>query len=255
MSRRMFTPEIVESDSFYDLPESSQSLYLHLCMNADDDGFVNTANRIVKIMGIEKEALSALVETKFVLKIRENVFCIKHWMMHNKIRQDRKKKTAYQEELSALIVNENGSYSQKIHRTRTFCGQNAVNSPSVCGQLPDNSPHRVGKDRVGEDRIGESAHAHETPSPSLPTDKKVFGKYKNVFLSEEEMKNFAKSYPDHWEDRIHKFSEYLHDSGKTYSSHYDKLVRWAKEDKVPMGSSKAEKSYDIDEFFAAAVAR
>ena len=44
--KRMFSRELVESDDFLDLPLSAQALYLHICMEADDDGFVNNANRI-----------------------------------------------------------------------------------------------------------------------------------------------------------------------------------------------------------------
>ena len=44
--KRMFSRELVESDQFLELPLSAQGLYMHICMEADDDGFVNNANRI-----------------------------------------------------------------------------------------------------------------------------------------------------------------------------------------------------------------
>ena len=35
----MFTMKIVDSDAFLDMPLSTQALYFHLNMRADDDGF------------------------------------------------------------------------------------------------------------------------------------------------------------------------------------------------------------------------
>ena len=39
-TKRMFSKDIVGSDAFQDMPHSSQLLYFHLGMEADDDGFV-----------------------------------------------------------------------------------------------------------------------------------------------------------------------------------------------------------------------
>lgn len=37
----MFAKTIIDSDAFLDMPLSSQALYFHLAMRADDDGFIN----------------------------------------------------------------------------------------------------------------------------------------------------------------------------------------------------------------------
>jgi hypothetical protein len=39
--RRMFSSQIVSSDEFLEMPLTSQALYFHLGMSADDDGFVS----------------------------------------------------------------------------------------------------------------------------------------------------------------------------------------------------------------------
>ena len=44
--RRMFAKVIVDSDAFLDMPLSTQALYFHLSMRADDDGFLNNARKI-----------------------------------------------------------------------------------------------------------------------------------------------------------------------------------------------------------------
>ena len=51
--KRMFSLKIVDSDLFLDMPLSSQCLYFHLSMRADDDGFVDNPKKIIKIIGEE----------------------------------------------------------------------------------------------------------------------------------------------------------------------------------------------------------
>ena len=46
--KRMFSIRIVDSDAFLDMPLSTQALYFHLGMRADDDGFINNHNKIRK---------------------------------------------------------------------------------------------------------------------------------------------------------------------------------------------------------------
>ena len=45
--KRMFTMKIVDSDAFLDMPLSTQALYFHLNMRADDDGFIGNPKRII----------------------------------------------------------------------------------------------------------------------------------------------------------------------------------------------------------------
>ena len=44
--RRMFAKSIIDSDAFLDMPLSTQALYFHLSMRADDEGFVGNPKRI-----------------------------------------------------------------------------------------------------------------------------------------------------------------------------------------------------------------
>jgi predicted phage replisome organizer len=96
---------------------------------------------------------------------------------------------------------------------------------------------------------------NETPTPQSNPDSIILGKYNNVVLTSCERDKLMQTFPNHWEDRIEKFSEYLYESGKRYANHFNKIMRWAKEDGVPTNADSANKSYDIDDFFAAAVAR
>ena len=59
-NRRMFSKDITNSDAFTDMPLSSQALYFHLNMNADDDGFVNNWKSIMRMIGTKEDDLKEL---------------------------------------------------------------------------------------------------------------------------------------------------------------------------------------------------
>ena len=109
--KRMFSKKIVESDAFLDMPLSSQALYFHLCMGADDDGFLNAPKRIMRMLGCTKGDLEILARNKFILCFETGIVVIKHWGINNSIRNDRYKPTQYIEEKSQLTVKENGAYT------------------------------------------------------------------------------------------------------------------------------------------------
>ena len=81
--RRMFAMTIMDSDAFLDLPLSSQALYVHLCMRADDDGFLNNAKKIQRMVEADEADLQELLEKRFLIAFPSGVVVIKHWRMHN----------------------------------------------------------------------------------------------------------------------------------------------------------------------------
>lgn len=107
----MFTMKIVDSDAFLDMPLSSQCLYFHLNMRADDDGFIDNPKRVMKIVGASQDDLKLLVAKRFILAFESGVMVIKHWRMHNTLSQSRYHATQYIDEKSMLKLKENGSYS------------------------------------------------------------------------------------------------------------------------------------------------
>lgn len=128
MARRMLNEQIIKSDAFMDLPLEAQALYIHLNLEADDDGFINAPKRIARLIGADVENLNVLVEKRFLLKFESGVVAIKHWFIHNTFRKERKKDTVYQDELKMLKIKDNGSYTEKKNNTlsdnmRTSSGQ------------------------------------------------------------------------------------------------------------------------------------
>lgn len=110
--RRMFTQKITESDAFLEMPATTQNLYFHLCMNADDDGFVSKPKAIMRCTGAKDDDANILIAKKFIIPFDSGVIVIKHWRMHNLLRKDRYTETAYKELKSQLFLDENGAYSQ-----------------------------------------------------------------------------------------------------------------------------------------------
>ncbi len=111
--RRMFAKTIIDSDAFLDMPLSSQALYFHLSMRADDDGFLNNARKIMKIAGANQNDYDLLLAKRFVIQLDDGICVIKHWRIHNYIQNDRYKPTVYQDKFKNLAIKSNKSYVLK----------------------------------------------------------------------------------------------------------------------------------------------
>lgn len=118
--KRMFSKTIIDSDAFLDMSLSTQALYFHLSMRADDDGFVNNPKKIQRMIGAGDDELKMLIAKRFIIPFESGICVIKHWRIHNYIQKDRYKETVYQDEKAHLILKENKSYKY----VETPCIQN-----------------------------------------------------------------------------------------------------------------------------------
>jgi len=109
--RRMFAKTIIDSDAFLDMPLSSQALYFHLSMRADDDGFINNAKKIQRMLGCADDDLKILLAKNFIIPFETGVCVIKHWKIHNLIQKDRYKPTVYSEHKQQLSLKNNNVYT------------------------------------------------------------------------------------------------------------------------------------------------
>ena len=139
--KRMFSQKITDADAFQDLPLSAQALYFHICMHADDDGFMNCPKKIARTIGASETDLAILIEKRFLLPFDNGLVVVKHWLMHNTVRQDRYHPTDYQEELAALTVKSNRSYTERTQpepaRNQTGAGPEPEGSPPGGGLVAD----------------------------------------------------------------------------------------------------------------------
>ena len=147
--RRMFAKTIIDSDAFLDMPMSTQALYFHLSMRADDDGFINNPKRIQRMIGASDDDLKLLIAKSFIITFESGVVVIKHWKIHNYIQSDRYKPTVYAEEKSLLDVKKNKAYT--------------LNDECIQNVYITDTQDRLGKDRLGKDRLGKDSIEGETP--------------------------------------------------------------------------------------------
>lgn len=105
----MFSLDVVDTDIFLDLPISSQALYFHLGMRADDDGFVSFPKRVTAMIGANQDDLKLLIAKGFIIALEDGIIVIRHWKQNNYIQSDRHKATIYQSQLAVLTVS-NGIY-------------------------------------------------------------------------------------------------------------------------------------------------
>ena len=108
--KRMFSKVITESDEFLDMALSTQALYFHLGMQADDEGFVSPT-RIMRMIGSQIDELKILITKGFIIPFENGVVVIRHWKVNNIIQKDRRKDTIYLKELSNLSQDKCGVYN------------------------------------------------------------------------------------------------------------------------------------------------
>lgn len=139
--RRMFAKSIIDSDAFLDMPLSAQALYFHLGMRADDDGFVNSPKKIMRLVSCSDDDMKLLITKNFIIPFDSGIVVIKHWRIHNYIRSDRYKPTTYIDEKNLLEIKKNNAYT-------------LADTDGIPSDIPTGD---VGKDRLGKDRLGKDS--------------------------------------------------------------------------------------------------
>ena len=161
--RRMFTKRITESDAFLDMPSSTQMLYFHFSMNADDDGFVNNPKKIQKMCGASDDDFKLLIAKSFIILFDSGIIVIKHWKMHNYIQADRYRPTDYVEEKSMLGIKSNKAYTLDVSKMDTECIQNGYIGKDSIGKVSIDK-NSIDKDSKGESVRGEKAKRFYPPT-------------------------------------------------------------------------------------------
>lgn len=136
----MFSLKIVDTDAFLDMPHSSQLLYFHLSMRADDDGFVSNHRKIMRMTGAQVDDFKVLLAKKFIIPFESGICVVKHWKIHNYIQKDRYSETTYLDEKAQLREKDNGVYTVDTKRI----------------QNGDTGKVRLGKSKVREGKATKS---------------------------------------------------------------------------------------------------
>jgi hypothetical protein len=227
-NRRMFAKTIIDSDAFLDMPPSTQVLYFHLAMRADDDGFINNPKTIMRIVGAKDDDIKLLVAKRFIIPFDSGVVVIKHWRIHNYIQKDRYTETKYIEEKNQLIINKKNGYSLK-----------------QIGLLDDENDNvyildtqdRLGKDRLGKDRLELERDKNKATRFIKPTIDEI-----KTFLNEQEYETDI----DRYADRFYNFYESKGwKVGKEKMKDWKAAIRgWLSRDNIKKKETVAEETID-----------
>ena len=144
-NRRMFSKDVVETDKFLNMPLTSQALYFHLGMEADDDGFVASPKKVQRSIGCNEEDLQILASRGFIIPFESGIVVLVHWKQNNYIQADRYRKTVHKEE-AALLQNDNYVYSLDptcMHPVSSLDPQDSIGKDSI----------ELDKDNIDKDNI------------------------------------------------------------------------------------------------------
>ena len=166
--RRMMAKSVIETDLFMDMPMSTQCLYFHLLLRADDDGFIKNPSAIRREVGCSDDDMKLLLAKQFVLSFDTGVIVIRHWKVHNYIRKDMYHPTECQAEYSLLTggaekaayVLKNGvrigEHNVIVTESLQGCNGTVTDSLQACSE-----PVSIGKVRLGKVRLGKDSSSSD----------------------------------------------------------------------------------------------
>ena len=149
--KRMFAKTIIDSDAFVEMPISARLLYYDLGMRADDDGFVNSPKKIMRMIGASEDDMRILAMRKFIIPFDNGLVVIKHWRINNYLRSDRYRETTYKDEKALLLIDENNAY--------TLADEEEKN-PGIPVGIPmvDADKNRLDKNRLDKNRLDKNIY-------------------------------------------------------------------------------------------------
>ena len=215
----MFTKKIIDSDAFMDMPLSTQALYFHLAMRADDDGFINNPKKIQRMIGASDDDLKVLISKRFILTFDSGIIVVKHWRMHNYIRNDRYKPTDYIEERAMLDLKENGAYTE-------------LDTNGIPNGYRLDTQVSIGKDSLGEERVvvveanedgTDTDHVFELQHGSL-------GRGVVLLTTEQDEMLLDKLGFDGYNHYISKLANFIIEKDAHVANHYATILKWHRED-------------------------
>ena len=148
----MMSKSIINSDTFLDMPATTQNLYFHMMLYADDDGFINAPKSIMRMIGAKDDDMKVLAAKQFVIPFESGVVVIKDWKIHNYIQNDRYKPSTLPER-GLLNIQKDKTYTLKndVSSMDTKCIQSVSIGKDRLGKV------RLGEDRIGKDRVGKDS--------------------------------------------------------------------------------------------------
>lgn len=72
----MFSIDEVDTDKFLGMPATSQNLYFHLGVRADNEGFVSSPKKIIKLLNCGNDDLNVLISRGFVILVDDGLVVV-----------------------------------------------------------------------------------------------------------------------------------------------------------------------------------
>lgn len=216
--RRMFSLDVVDTDKFMDMPPTTQNLYFHLGMRADDDGFVSSPKKVAMICGSCATDLQLLVSNDFIIPFENGVILITDWKANNYLRKDRYTESRFKEYLDTVEVD-NDKYIVAASSTSLTCGIPKDNQ--TVDKRHTDGCHRLGKDRIelGKDRVELGKDSKST------MDRSASGKdVENQNVKERKHDPIKYSDDPELDEAIHEFIKFRKDIKKPMSDMAIKLM-------------------------------
>ena len=208
--KRMMSKKIVESAKFIKMPVSSQNLYFHLLVNADDDGVVE-AFPVINLIRANEDDLRVLVSKGFVQVLNEDlVSFIVDWRIQNTLRADRKIDSIYKDLL--LQINPDVELLEMKERSDTVGSRLTGRS----ADRPWTAQYSIEEDNTDKDNTAESSIADETIAAQLGSE----------ILTKEEYLDLKDKYS---EKILNQVLKKILDNGYTGCLNYQTVDQWCNE--------------------------
>jgi hypothetical protein len=185
--KRMFSKDITGSDAFREMPTSTQALYFHLGMDADDDGFLDNYRGLMRSINSSDDDLKILLAKRFLILFPSKVIVVKHWKINNTIQKDRYHETKHLEEKRALIIKENGAYTE-------------LDTKRIQSVSKLETQNRIGKDRIEKKRTDSAQSADAVGAIETKATNETFDVFWTTYprktAKAEALKSWSKLKPD-----------------------------------------------------------
>ena len=213
--RRMISKSIIDTDSFMELPMSSQALYFHLLLRADDEGFLKNAKTITRMTGCKEDDIKILIAKSYLIAFDTGAVAIRHWRIHNSIRKDRFTPTLCTVERKLLDISPEGAYipvksgagyavetRQQPDGNKLATKRQPSDNQVATKWQPDGNQLatqvRLGKDRLGKDRVESGKTATTTTTKNKRFKKPDFEELQK-YISEKGYTFSASHFIDYYE--------------------------------------------------------
>ena len=133
---------------------------MHLNLSADDDGFIDSPRRIIRMIGATEENLSELITSRFIINFDSGICLVRHWKVNNNLKKDRYTETLHEAERRQVHL-ENKIYEMGPEtETKSYEPEMSIENGSILEPQT-----REDKKKIEQDSLREG----EDPSKSPPS--------------------------------------------------------------------------------------